>query len=308
MSAADYKIFCDNYVQAKFKKWIGETALHTYLNMWRSLVTYLKHSHCRLIENPAEINYHFWSHNNSINKYLLWDVIMAISQTYHSIATNTRRIDMNITLFNTNEVMNYAIPILQNIYSDNIVTPLPSGLMYHPITGVKYVFDNRRVISTLEQTNNDRIVLLVTRETVNRFRTTFGYIDICIPFSNTDTYQSNQCIQSVDLTESIDLNESTESMELNESAIDSTIFDDIVEQVLGSLKDTHDTSNNIQSTDTSPILFQALPKVPGAKANIKENIKVKANNKTKVKANNKANFKYGTRQNKKRSNTNLINM
>jgi ATP-dependent helicase HrpB len=182
MSTAEYNEFCDNYIQQTFKNWIGETPVHTYLNMWHSFTASLARSHFRLIDEPNSINFRRWARENSVNQRQLWEMISIVSQTYRIIRRDIHRVDVNVTVFDTNEIINKAIPIFQDIYSDNAMSPGWTDDMYHPVTMVKHVFDNRRIISNLERGNHDRIVLLASHEIITRTGRTLGYIDLFLPF------------------------------------------------------------------------------------------------------------------------------
>lgn len=182
MSPYEYNEFCNEYIQKTFSTWIGETPLHTYLNMWSAFTASLGRAHFRLVDDPSSINFRNWARRCSINQRQIWEAISIISQTYRIVRQNIRRVNVNVNTFDVNAIMQTAIPIFQEIYSDNAMCPGWMGDMYHPITMVKHVFDNRRIISTLERTNRDRIVPLATHEIITRAGRAMGYIDLFVPF------------------------------------------------------------------------------------------------------------------------------
>jgi len=184
MTPFEYNLFCDEYIRKTFKEWIGETPVHTYLNMWHNFVTSIPRLHYRLIDNPSSIKYREWARAKSVHQRQFWELMSIVSQTYKATRSNMARsrVDVNVTTFVVNEIMQTAIPIFQDIYKDNAMAPTHIGEMFHPHTGVKHVFDNRRRISTLEQNGRERIVPLATHELVTRGGRLMGYVDLCVPF------------------------------------------------------------------------------------------------------------------------------
>jgi hypothetical protein len=182
MSPFEYNMFCNEYIQSTFGQWISDTPVHTYLQMWNGFTNSLGRNHFRLVDNPSSINFRRWTRDNSINQRQLWEAISIISQIYRIVRQSIKRINVNVNTFNVNEVMQAATPIFQDIYSDNAITPTWNGDMFHPKTMVKHVFDNRRVISTLEEDNSDRIIPLATHEIITRGGRAMGYLDLFIAF------------------------------------------------------------------------------------------------------------------------------
>jgi len=182
MQSMEYNEFCDEYIQKTFKKWISETPLHTYLNMWHSFTQSLGRSHFRLIDDPGSVNIRRWTRENSINHRQFSEMISIISQKYRIIRKDFRRVNVNVSLFEISKIMKDAVPLLQNIYSDNALNQGWSGDMYHTITGIKHVFDNRCIISTIERNNHGKIIPLATHEIITCTGRPMGYIDLCIPF------------------------------------------------------------------------------------------------------------------------------
>lgn len=166
MSPYEYNEFCNEYIQKTLSNWIGETPIHTYLNMWSAFTSSLGRAHFRLVYDPSSINFRNWSRRCSINQRQIWKAISIISQTYRIVRQNIRRVNLNT--FDVNAIMQTAVPIFQDIYCNNAMCPTWIGDMYHPITTAKHVFDNRRIISTLESNNKDRIVPLATHEIITR--------------------------------------------------------------------------------------------------------------------------------------------
>jgi HrpA-like RNA helicase len=184
MTPFEYNIFCDEYIQKTFKAWIGETPLHTYLNMWAAFTKSLPEGlHYRLADNPSKIHYREWAKKNSVHQRQFWELMSIVSQTYKAVRGYVRRrIDVNVAPFDLAEAIQTAVPILQAIYADNAMTPNYDGEMRHPQTGVKHVFDNRRRISIIERIRRGRIVPLATHEIVTRQGYPMGYVDLCVPF------------------------------------------------------------------------------------------------------------------------------
>lgn len=179
MSPIEYNKFCDDYINKHFKDWIGQTPIHTYLNMWCSFVKFLGRSHYNFIINPYSVNYRRWTRNNSINDRQFWDVISIISQTYRTVRIN--RQNVNVSVFDTTEMIDNAVPILQDIYNDNIMTPYGMNQMSHPKTKITHIFDSRRIISISER-NPERLVAIATHEIITRMGRPLGYVDLFVLF------------------------------------------------------------------------------------------------------------------------------
>lgn len=184
MSPYEYNVFCNEYIQRTFADWIGETGIHTYLNMWLAFAKSINGLHYRLIDNPSSIKYRRWAKDNSVHQRQFWELMSIVSQTYRAVRQSMRgqRVDFNVSLFSTDEIMKDASPILQDIYSDNAMLLDLMGDMYHPITHGKYVFDNRRIIFTMLRNNIKRIVPLATHEITTRTGYVIGYVDLSIPY------------------------------------------------------------------------------------------------------------------------------
>lgn len=177
----EYNLFCQEFIQETFHKWIGETPLNTYLNMWSAFTRQTGRNHYRLISEPGSQNYRRWSRDNSMNYKQLSELVSITAQTYRVVRGYFRRADVNVYLFDAAADMKRALPILQDIYHDNTLEALCSGDMYDPRTGLKHVYDNRRIISTIERTQPSRVIPLATHEIVTRAGRPLGYIDLCIP-------------------------------------------------------------------------------------------------------------------------------
>lgn len=178
MTSQDYNVFCNNYITNTFSDWIGETPLHTYLNMWNSFTSSLNHLHYRLIDNPATLNFYRWVCDNSVNYQQLLELIMTIAKTYRVVRNDIRNIDVNVSIFDINEVMKNAIPILIDIYKDDVID-IRHGEIIQPKPDIQYMFDSRSLI--LKKFDNCRIISLVTRQITTRINNKINYIDIFIP-------------------------------------------------------------------------------------------------------------------------------
>lgn len=184
MTPAEYNRFCDEYILKTFKGWMGESPVHTYLNMWADFVKSLDRLHYRLVDNPSSIRYREWARNKSVHQRQFWELMSIVSQTYKAVrvAMQRTRTDVNVAPFVVNDIMNIASPILIEIYKDNAITPDYCGEMFHPKTYLKHVFDNRRRISAIERTGRGRIVPLATHEIMTKMGRPLGYIDLCLSY------------------------------------------------------------------------------------------------------------------------------
>ena len=180
MSQIEYNSFCDAYITKTFKHWVGVTPLHTYLNMWKAFTTSFARFHYRLIDNPSSVNFNKWTGKNSVNQRQLCDLVSIISQTYRIVSSNNKR--NHVSIIDTDMIMTNSIPIFQDIYQDNAITPNYRGDLCHPISGVKHVFDTRRIISDIERNNKDRIIPLAVHEILTSIGRPLVLIDVCIPF------------------------------------------------------------------------------------------------------------------------------
>jgi len=180
LDMSDYPDFCNKHIEKIFNRWIGETPLHTYLNMWRALMNQIGRGHYQFIKDPYTYNYRRWSRDNSTNYKQLNDLVSTVSQVYR--VTNSQFKHVDVLLFDTDSMIAKAVPILQDIYSDNTICHRYNG-MFHRGTSVRHVFDERRTISTIErlgraQTNN--LIALATHEIVTKTGSAMGYMDIFI--------------------------------------------------------------------------------------------------------------------------------
>lgn len=184
MSPYEYNLFCNEYIQRTFSDWIGETGVHTYLNMWIDFAKSINGLHYRLIDNPVSIKYRQWAREKSVHQRQFWELMSIVSQTYRVVRQSMRgqRVDVNVALFSTDDIMAKASPILQDIYSDHAMLLDFMGDMHHPVTHGKYVFDNRRIIFTMLKGMVKRIVPLATHEVITRGGYVIGYVDLSIPY------------------------------------------------------------------------------------------------------------------------------
>lgn len=179
-SSLEYIMFCTNYIQHNFKSWIGDTPIHTYLNMWTSFTTKMGRNHYRLITDPFSCNYRKWSRQHSMNYKQLSELVLITSQTYRIARSTFKRSDPNVFVFDVNQHFTNAVPILQSIYErDKIISRF--GIMIHPLSGLAHNYDLRRVISHIEVRQSPQVLALATHEIVCRNGIIIGYIDLCIP-------------------------------------------------------------------------------------------------------------------------------
>lgn len=183
ISKDEYESFCYTYVSKTFKKWRGYTQLHTYLNMWIDLAKSVDRVHHLLMIDPSKVHIGKWCQRNSVAPKQLRDAISIMSQTYKVIRTLPLRIDSTVVLFDVNEIMALALPILQELNSDNILMNDHRGEYHHPKTSVLQVFDKRRYIADIEQWSmtNNSIIPIVTHEMATKNGRHLGIIDLCIP-------------------------------------------------------------------------------------------------------------------------------
>lgn len=180
-SPADYNMAMEEYIDLNFRKWIGETPLHTYLNMWNDLTTQSGRNHFRLVSEPWTYNYRNWSNKNHINYKQLTEFVTILSQTYRVIrSAKLFPIDVNIVTFDTNAILTRAAPFLKDVYSDLIMKRILHGDYIHPISGYQYTFDRRRIISKIEREKPNQIIPLSVHEVTTKSGKILGFLDIVI--------------------------------------------------------------------------------------------------------------------------------
>lgn len=180
-SPFEYNLFCNEYIQRTFGKWVGETPLHTYLNMWCSFITKTGRNHYRLVTDPFSYNYRKWSRDNSMNYKQLSELVLITSQTYRIARAEFRRCDVNVSVFDPNVTIATSIPFLEDIYQDSKIVSSGFGSMRHETSGLGYTYDLRRIISTIERSQPRHIIALATHEIVSRAGRVIGFVDLCIP-------------------------------------------------------------------------------------------------------------------------------
>lgn len=123
----NYASKCEDYIDAKFGKWIGATTIHTYLNMWLEMVNRLedmdrskKHHnrHYKTVTEPWSNRQFNWCKKNSVHCRAFTELMLAVSRTYQT-CTIFRipriKIDKNIASFEPT-MADTAIPILQKVF------------------------------------------------------------------------------------------------------------------------------------------------------------------------------------------------
>lgn len=179
-SDADYSDRCDIHIDRYFRKWFGETPVHTFLNMWHDLELHLGHMLYRLVDAPHTVNYRRWSRENSLNYRQLTDLTSIISQTYKSVrSTSDRQLDVNVAPLDAVVVMSCAIPWLQAVYASNDLTPCYGRLPCKD--GIYYNLDNRRAISHIERFGLDSTILyMATHEIIAKSGRHIAFVDLFI--------------------------------------------------------------------------------------------------------------------------------
>lgn len=181
MSNDEYTEYCQAYVLKTFKHWFGVSPLHTFANMWSDFVTDLGTTHFPFVQEPRSTNRMYkWCTENSVRSRALYDLALIVSRTYNTVRNTLNHVDVNVTTFDARVEVERASPLLCEVYADQAMTPNFSGHMYRNQT--KFVFDERRVISELEQVPRGRIVPLATHEIMTKQRRTLGFVDIFVSF------------------------------------------------------------------------------------------------------------------------------
>lgn len=188
---SQYTDFCESHIKHFFGKWIGETTLHTYLNMWCAFVKSTRRSHFRLITDPFSYNYFRWSRDNSINYKQLSELVLVVSQTYRCAKSHFRRCNTDVSLFDVDLHLEKAIPILQSVnVRDTIIKTFGGAIMHHNRTFVKYIYCNNRIISRMEWAGQANPIALASHEIMSSMGLPIGFIDIAIPSPDPQTSES----------------------------------------------------------------------------------------------------------------------
>lgn len=190
-SKIEYESFCNTYIQANFGHWVGDTTLHTYLNMWRDFTNSSGRNHFHLVSDPFSYNYRRWSRENSINYKQLSETLLIISQTYRITRSNFPRYNINVSVFDSNDSLSKALPFLEDIYQDNKITSGRFREMSHLKTRLRHDYDNRRLISAVERTRPSEVIALATHEIISSIGLPMGFIDICIRCTSTNNSNAN---------------------------------------------------------------------------------------------------------------------
>lgn len=169
----------DLYIQTTFNHWIGETTLHTYLNMWDSFSKSLDNLYFQLMENYNTINLNCWAKSNSVNRQQLFEALITVAKVYNIVRRLTRNIDVNVINFDIDEVVNYALPILKDIFADCAIE-IVNGSADLPDLKTRYIFDSRIIVNKLCDEISCEIIPLVTHDIMTRSGIKIKYIDIFI--------------------------------------------------------------------------------------------------------------------------------
>jgi hypothetical protein len=174
---ANYEDFCNEYIMTKFKNYLSNNTLSTYLKMWNDFTKSLDNLYFQLIENVNSINLNKWARDNSINHQQLFEAIELVSKIYNIVKKNIRNVDKNVVIFDVEEVVKYALPILTDIFGDCKIT-IKDGIMNAKGSKIRYMFDSRMIVN--KNYNNCNIIPLVTHDIITRANLKIKYIDIFI--------------------------------------------------------------------------------------------------------------------------------
>jgi hypothetical protein len=184
----DYVLRCTAYIREKFNKWKGDTSLHTYMNMWCNLSLDIGKGLYRLVNGDSKYNVVKWCLNNSMNYKKITELLSVITETYRVSRSEFRRTNINVEHFEAS-LLELALPILADIYKEDLIIGTWFGGFKHNLTGERYQFDNRRLISTIETEWNIKVIPLVTSSITTSNGTTLKTIDLAIraPNNSPDT-------------------------------------------------------------------------------------------------------------------------
>ena len=183
MNNDEYTMYCQAYINKTFKDWFGQSSLHTFTNMWSSFVTDLGNLHFPFVQEPRSTNRMYkWCTDNSVRARALYDLSLIVSRTYNTVRKNMPTISVNVTTFDARVEVNRATPLLCEVYDDQAMTPNFNGHMIHRQSLIRFVYDDRRIISEFEIMPRGRIVPLATHEIVTKQNKTLGFVDIFVPY------------------------------------------------------------------------------------------------------------------------------
>ena len=183
MTNDEYTNYCQTYILKTFNHWFGQSSLHTFTNMWSSFVTDLGNLHFAFVQEPRTSNRMYkWCTDNSVRARALYDLTLILSRTYNTLRSSMPSISVNVTTFDARVEVDRAAPLLCEVYDDQAMTPNFNGHMVHRQSLIRFVYDDRRIISDLEMIPRGRIVPLATHEIVTKQRKTLGFVDIFVPY------------------------------------------------------------------------------------------------------------------------------
>lgn len=180
----DYQLSCSTHINSYFSKWIGESSLETYLNMWEDFTKKVGRSLYRLTTEPFSYNYRHWSRQNSINYKQLSELVLIISQTYKVCRYIFRgKTDVNVSIFNAKQCYEQSIPLLEKAFQDKKASKNWYGKLFADSDGLtEYFFDNRRLISSVEiNSKYPRSLFVLDAHEIQTKVRSMTFIDLFIP-------------------------------------------------------------------------------------------------------------------------------
>lgn len=158
-------------------KWISKSPMHTYLNMFKSFSLSNKKELDNIIKNNDKSAIFIckkWADNNKISRGIFLPLISNISILYNNISKEMRNIDITITDFNVQNLINLAIPILKKVYLETVLL-VKNNIIIQPHDNVKYVLNRNAHKNNLK---DEKIIPLILRSLKNETISIDNFITI----------------------------------------------------------------------------------------------------------------------------------
>lgn len=150
--------------ETSYSKWVDKNPLRTYLNMFKSFN--LENNIHDIIPNYDKSNVldcGIWASNNRLSHDKFLTIISGISKLYSSIFKAMRNVNTVIADFNVQDLINQAVPILTEIYQENILI-IKNDSIIQPHDNVKYLLNKYSFKNILK---DEKIIPLLLRPIKN---------------------------------------------------------------------------------------------------------------------------------------------
>jgi hypothetical protein len=138
-SLIDEIYFLNNKIFTPHVNYIGESPIHTYLNIFNLFNIDHKNDLDNIIKNNISICKK-WIDSNNLSHNKFSSLISNISELYNNIVKDMRNLDTTISDFDVKNIINLAIPILNDIYLGTILIVKNNSIL-QPHENVKYLLN-----------------------------------------------------------------------------------------------------------------------------------------------------------------------